>query len=356
VRAHVFLAILACVAARVATAADIMTIPAVDKALYPDLLGFGYNGPFADIVWFGRIAPLLNGEGLSSVLNECRGGLSGELVRDRFDLPSTNLTSTSEFTKNMARSFESHRFVAQYLFTFYDYAGKISDAFSRHNAEEQRLQTAAQAAAALDASLRQVIVTQPSAGPAPLPARSVPYVGKVTYYSDALLAAKRARLTEAGAALAAAVAARDVDAYDKAFSQLDHFTEDARLKDDALLAFEYTHTNKILRGQPLDGVVAAVIHLTQNGPDWLDFEQVKLVNKINLFANVVSDWRPLVGAMMLIADDYTAGQVDGTLSMALIWQHATDLTWIVDKIVQVRNNGSTAQLVRDEIDAIIERL
>ena len=83
-------------------------------------------------------------------------------------------------------------------------------------------------------------------------------------------------------------------------------------------------------------------------------EQLRLINQINLISNgVAASPRPLVAALLLLAEDHRRGEQDTALSCGAIWAHVHDLDWLVSHYVQVKADGSTAHDVLTLIESIV---
>jgi hypothetical protein len=333
----------------------IAEVPALNRAHYPDSIGFLYQGALADVFWLQNEPRAGKPEELLETMRRAWArGVAGEMVASKMQtlalIPDTE-PSLSQMSK---AAVQSARRMAQYSSVTADYSSSLGAALDAYNSDASRLQAITATATRLDGALRASAVPNPSTPlPAPPPPRSAALLRPGVYFADAVRAHSRGRLVTSAAQLEAAIASRSMDAYAEAFTEVFLLQRDLEFARSASETLAARHVSGVLRGYPLDPVIASyVIRPNESHP--LSVEQLSLVNRINLRSGDASVPRAaLVAALLLIDEDHRKGEQDATLSCPLIWQHISDVAWLVAELARIKADGTTAADLNAQISAIV---
>ena len=131
------------------------------------------------------------------------------------------------------------------------------------------------------------------------------------YFADAVLDGQRTYLQGRARALQQAIQTRDAAAYGSAFPDVFYAQLASSLRDSAREALAVSHEDAILTGQPLDAVITQYVRQVQAAGKAFSMEQLRLINQINLIAHArAAELRPLVAALLLLAEDHRRGEED----------------------------------------------
>jgi hypothetical protein len=126
---------------------------------------------------------------------------------------------------------------------------------------------------------------------------------------------------------------------------------------DAVLALSAHHENGVLKGQPLDAVIATYVLRPPDSDNPFSPELLSLINKVNLVSNNQGVSRQaLVAALLLIDEDHQQHHADATLSFSLIWDHVGDQPWLVSQYVRIKGNGMTTDQANAVITGIVANI
>lgn len=334
----------------------ITDVPAVDRDLYPDNIGYVYQGPLADILWLQN-EPRAVGvdELMQSMRRGMARGVAGEILNSRMQhvdrMPDTQPT-LPQMSKGAVQSV---RQMTQYAFVTADYSDALGTALASYNADPARQQAIADTATRLDDELDASVTPNPAH---PLPGGAPPLSQRLlkpgTFLSDAVRKHTLARLARRAAQLEAAIAAREIAAYADAFTDVFLMQRDLVLTRGAVEALAAHHADGLLRGQPLDLVIATYVTVVPAPDRRFSVEQLSLINQINLLAGAPSAPRTaLVAALLLIDEDHRQGEQDGAISCSQILQHVTDTTWLVSQLVRLKADGTTVAGVNAMLASIV---
>jgi hypothetical protein len=334
-------------------------VPAVDRGRYPDSIGYVYQSALANIFWLQNEPRAAQFDALvESMRRGMARGVAGEILSS--DMQQVDrIPDTQPSLPQMSRSaVQSVRRMAQYAFVTADYSAALSTALEVYNTNAVRQHEITDLATRLDADLRAGATPHPAE---PLPAPPPPSHQRLfrpgKYLADAVRDHARAHLVRKAAQLEAAVTAGAVAAYADAFTEVFLMQRDLDLSRSAVEALAVHHVDGVLRGHPLDQVIANHVTVRPAPDRSLSVDQLSLVNQINLLANDMTAPRPaLVAALLLIDEDHRQGEQDATLSCALIWQHVTDYAWLVSQLVRVKADGTTEAQINATISSIVASL
>lgn len=338
------------VAAAAVTAADIKTIPAVDKAHYPDSIGYLYQGTLASILWLQSVPGAGQIDKLGQTLSRLMArGVTGEILTSAMQVVDT-IPDTQPTLVQMAIGItQSVRLMAQYAFVTSDYEAALGATLGAYNADPARLQAIADTAARVAAEFHASAMPDPTRAP-PAPPPPQPLIRPGKYFADVVMDRARERLASNAARMERAVSARNPTAYADAFTQVFVLQQDRDLSNAAVEALGLHHVDGLLRGQPLDAVIAKYVNPIPTPDQPLSMEQLALINQISLLSGDTSTPRqPLVAALLVIDEAHRQGDQDATLSAPLIWQHITDTAWLVSQLVRIKADGTT----EDQVNAVI---
>jgi hypothetical protein len=330
-------------------------VPAVNPQRYPNSLAYLYQGDVATVLWMQNSVPVISLAALERQLRRGMAhGLSGEVVASTMQHVTPLFTPYPTLPELAQHAVQSARLLAQYTSVVRDYGQALSDALGQYDGAAGRHQAKA-AAARVEAAFGGLGAARPGGPlPAALPPGRPRAVQPGQYFADAVLDGRRAYMQGRARALQQAIQARDAAAYGSAFPDVFYAQLDSDLRDSAREALAMSHTDAVLTGQPLDAVITwHVLQAPQPG-EAFSMEQLRLINQINLLAPVAAAApRPLVAALLLLAEDYRRGEQDPALTCAALWAHVHDLDWLVAHYVRVRADGSTAQDALTLIDRIL---
>jgi hypothetical protein len=332
-------------------------VPAVDRARYPDSIGYLYRGDVATVLWMQNTMPVASREELETRLRRgMERGLTGEVIRSVMQHVDAVANPQPTLSELAQRAVQSVRLLAQYSFTARDYGQALGTALSQYNAAVDRRQAIADAAVRVEAALTSIGTSSPGG---PLPAAPLFAHQRVVqpgrYFADAVQDSRRTYLHARARALQQAIAARDTTAYGNAFPDVFYAQLDPALRDRARDALAVSHEDAILKGQPLDTVIAQYV---RQAPDQaLTMEELRLINQINLRSNQVAvPKQPLVAALLLLDEDHRLGEKDPDLSCVAIWSHIQDLDWLVSHYVRLKADGTTKKDVLAAINSILQSI
>lgn len=339
--------------AAVVTPNAIVDVPAVARGVYPDNLGFLYDGDLASLLWLqNTVVPGSKLELENQLARVVRQGLSAEVVGNHMQVVPA-MPAQPELATLAQRTTQSMRLLTQTAFVGRDYAEQLTTALHTRNHDAARAAATIAAAAQATTLLTNLGDAHPGSGlPAPAPPTSAGPVRPGVTFADNVRDGKRARVALRAHALQRAVSNRDPAAYGAVFGDLFYAALDASTEDAARAALAVSHHDSVLVGQPLDTIIAQYV-LNQT-PAPLTMSELRLLNQINLLSSQTALARePLVAALLLIDLDRKQGHVDGQVYEAAIWAHVTDLTWLSAQFVRLKADGSTAQNLLDTIHGIL---
>lgn len=344
--------------ATAATAGDIKDVPAIDQQRYPDSIGYLYQGSLATIFWLQNEPWVTRADDLTQYVGRLmQRGIAGEILTSNIqqvDAPPHGEPTLQDMATAAVQSVQA---MAQYTFVTSDYVAALGGALKEYNTDPARQQAVADSASRVDSKLRAIAAASPPGSlPAPPPPANQQLLRPGKYLADAVKDHARERLLGSANRLQHAIETRNVTAYAIAFGEVFFRTEDAELARTALEVLSVHHLHGILRGQPLDTVVAQ--YVASKDPDRpFTVDQLSLINQVNLSANDESKpRRALVAALLLLDEDHRQAEADPTLSSAAIWDHVEDAPWLVSQLVRVKADGTTAAHIEAVIDGIVASL
>jgi hypothetical protein len=333
-------------------------MPAVDRQRYPDSIGYLYQGALTTIVWMQNDLHLTRIEDLPLRLERgMERGLTGEVVVNAMQRVAPVGATQPSLTQLARGTIQSMRLLGQYASSTRDYAQSLGTALAAYNTNPVRLAAIASLAGTVNTALANTTPAHPAPSlPAPLPPAAPRMVEPGRYFADAVQDGQRSYLARRVRTLHRALATRNVAAYGPAFAEVFFAQRTPVLRDTAREALAVHHDSGVLRGHPLDPVIAQHVVRTDLGQGFT-MEQLRLVNQINLLsADTTLPRVPLVAALLLIDEDHRHDQEDPELSIPAIWAHVHDTTWLVAQYVRVKADGTTAADALAAINHIVESL
>lgn len=340
-------------AVRVMEAPEVQDIPAVNSSHFPDSIGYVYEGSHAKILWLQNLPSFESVDAFERYLRAVSSrGLSGEFVVSELQAVAPIL-GEPELEDIAKRAMQSTRLMVQYSNVAHDYGEALSQAASQYNADSQKLGEIAADAARVGTMLQTLDDVSPVPALPSAPASGIEVLSTGSELPEAVLLGKQRHLAEAIGALHVALASRSVEAYGEAFSKVYAAQMDSSVRTVATEALGVDHTNAVLRGHPLDGVILQYVLQGSSIERPMAFEQLRLMNQVNLLSNDVSVSRAeLVIALLLIEEGRRQGEDDLSFSYFNVWSHVQDVDWLVAEYLRVKGSG-TSQEVLSMVENIV---
>lgn len=337
----------------VTAANEVKDVPAVDRARFPDSIGYLYQSDLATVFWMQNHLELPRIEDLQQRIElSMARGLDGEFLSTAMQTVNATGAAQPTLPEMMQQSAQSLLMLSQVAFVASDYGQSLADALQRYNADATRVQTVTDAAAHVETALDTLVASHTGGVPPPPPSTNLAVIKPGHYFADVIKSQEVSDLANAVQVMQSAIAQHDPASYEGAFSAVYYAQSNANLAKDAFAALSAHHDAGVLRGQPLDQVIQKYVRIPAAQP--LSVEQMALVNRINLRSNDDAASREaLVGAVLLVDLDHHQQEQDPTLSCPLIWDHIADTTWLVAQYVRLKADGTTAGQALVLIDSIV---
>ena len=346
-------------ASAVATSNVVADVPAVDRVHYPDSIGFLYQSDLASVFWLQNHPAMATLDDLQRHLaNQMSRGLSGEILSSAMQHVDATTDAEPALPDMAKRSAQSVKLLVQYQSMAHDYAQALADGLNAYNTDPARRQNILDTVDQVEA----LFATDPAVHPAGLPPAPPPPPGQdvirpAQYFADAFVVHERANLANRARDLQRAIDAHNAALYGDAFIDVYSMQRNVDIARDAVTALAAHHEDGVLKGQPLDVVIATYVLRPPDADNPYSPELLSLINQVNLLSNDLSVARQaLVAALLLIDEDHQQHHADATLSFSLIWDHVADQSWLVSQYVRIKGNGMTTDQANTMIDGIVASL
>jgi hypothetical protein len=156
------------VATATVTVSGIKDIPAVNRARYPDNIGFAYQGSLATMLWLQNDPSTRHFEDLQRSLSlNMRRGVLGEIINSSMQQvdPLPPDPTVSQMVKQTA---QWAHLMAQYTAVSQEYTDLLGQALESYNSDPARLQALSDTAATVETRLSATPASNPG-GPLPAP-------------------------------------------------------------------------------------------------------------------------------------------------------------------------------------------